>query len=356
MGLLSRLRHPSSKAVIPPSQSDDASSRLGSPRSPSIANLSPLVVPSPSFAAPAPPSPSGSSISSRINPWKKGKGKEKDDASIAGPAYTPPQPSHSYTHFPPNHPAQRSYSSPVYPQTASYSNPLPPLPAGQAHMRDASTSFSVRSRPVDEGGRKRLSSGEWRREGGFIGKLGFEKDGGQISPPLALQPSVMPASPPFVPLAHPTSTTAVPVMPAPSSEGSMVFVSRDEAMEANSHAAETEDSAVEVLDSGEKKQKFWHLRRSSRSGSEVGHDVEVSSSALQVLAPRLTGIGAGITHSSEEGSAVHTTRPRLAKRQLSQLFRPTRSSTSNPSAVLFFLLPHPISHVDTGSIGRSARR
>lgn len=139
--------------------------------------------------------------------------------------------------------------------------------------------------------KSKINSGEFKKEGGILGKLGFEREYGPVAAPLA---STQGPQPPAAPTEMKDEGYRDLLLPADQEENddSAVFET-DVSIDHNEQEdwatpldssqagmADAEEEEVEVLESAEKKNRFWkgkrRMRRSSRAASDAEDDVRVS--------------------------------------------------------------------------------
>ncbi|OCF37920.1 hypothetical protein I316_00144 [Kwoniella heveanensis BCC8398] len=436
MGLLSRFRHASSSTPAPTSSTSGASSSsshleatptptLRPPTPKALEDLSP---PQPDFAkqrpALAPPSPSSSSITSRISrkPWKraqshthevkekqKAKGKERVGAGdeTVGTRYeetSPPLPpptsflAHGSSRSAPNTPQARRKSTFL---SSSSNDPQPPSPlvastslgsmllVSSDHNDERESLHSPDNHDLESGkeDRKalrqaRVSSDQFKQEGGILGKLNFEStDGLATSPPekwlrRASDPND-PSQPQLLPqrkltksrtnkTPSPEKQNLPPANVSPNQDDPLVDgmanlsvdqvrppqPSQDQGRAGHftppkaddtgsgetgqRHGPVAEEEKMELLESAEKKTKFWKRpRRHSRSVS-TSDPVDIDRSGSPT--PRKLSVPSNPvpdSTSTRTSSDLQQPRPQQLRRPSSSLFHnPFTRSVSRTSLAL----------------------
>ncbi|WWD19043.1 hypothetical protein CI109_103501 [Kwoniella shandongensis] len=392
MGIFSRLLHTSATTTETKSKSKQPTPPT--PDSGSTPFLTPFTTPATTAGPPSnartnssyfprtqshTPSVASSSIASRLSkkPWSKkdkgsvkGKGKvvEDDDqlgSGMGGKSYEEfGQSSSSLRRPPPSTPGGGSTygtapSTPIVDDTSHgkrttmffSGDPVPSSPLSQ------SFSFPSLNRPRSEdegreeedanvsGGRRRkVSSGEFKKEGGILGKLTFENPGLAIEiPPVTdgLERGVgggeadIEGSHPHID-GHPHRE-----------EGNAIAMARPLVVEASTTSQQSqptlnpestqEEELVEVLESAEKKNKFWkgmgRARRHSRSTSDQV-EVERSGSPTPRKAPPVTTAALELV-ASRKSTDIAQPRPQQLRRPSSSFFHnPFHRSVSRTSMAM----------------------
>ncbi|WVR07614.1 hypothetical protein IAU60_004656 [Kwoniella sp. DSM 27419] len=391
MGLLSRFRQTSSSHAGPastpqldakPSSRKESQNTRPTTPTPNLVSHEELVPPTALLRSSA-PSPSPSSSSRSRVPWKRhasssgfagagnglghdaSKGKAKTNGPIGlayedtSPGLDPPRPFaiHGHSFSAPNSPHVRSRSSDYLADTA----PVQFTSAFTSHV----TEYPTRDPPKENGGQEErqamVSSGQFRQEGGILGKLEFEFDslGLSTSPPSDwVEPRNVQTAIPVVPAESLSQTaTGVPGPPAPKQEQATAardpntIADSQQADTSTSHVREDVEEQMEVLElvepsdgPSEKKAKFWRRpRRHSRSVSEVP-DMPRPTSPTMCKQPETSGPA---DHPAARSSVdVQLPRPQQLRRPSSSLFHnPFNRSASRVTSGIDLDIPS----VDDGS-------
>ncbi|ODN92688.1 hypothetical protein L198_05482 [Cryptococcus wingfieldii CBS 7118] len=339
MGILSRIRQRSS------SIHHDTSSRVSSspaPHSPSASNLlSTPQTPGTPGTSYNPSSPAAASISSKKSrrPWKKreesedvigtksswgrksvGKDLEKEketekggDESIGGDS--------QYADFTP----------PPVPALS-----LPALGSKEGYQSSPLLNKTPSSTGDQEKGKSRTNSGVFKQDGGLLGKLNFER--GDRERKVSNSSFILKVEPELKP--SPPRRSSVPGTPSEEGESLVVIDSRDLSPEKDektpeskhplstsvmTHDSQQEEDPMEVLESAEKKHKFWKskgkVNRHSRVMSES--QIERPESPSPVKLPTSSTAD---NLSSQARRSSESTRPARPP----PLRRPSSSFLANP--------------------------
>ena len=218
-------------------------------------------------------SASASLLSNKVKPWKR-RGNEKD--VIAGPSYEDVDIREGRRSMMDIRQEQESkkrdtmvflgrsenHSTPSSPSSTWGRGQVPPFAPGR-HVDDrrhgpAETATAKEERAV------KVSSGEFRQEGGILGRLGFEDD----SVPKSRESLWIDTTP------RRPSVDQAPTMYLQEPAHVTEPLTSEAAPEERSNRTSEE---VEILESVEKKQKFWKRpRRLSKAFSDAEDELQVS--------------------------------------------------------------------------------
>ncbi|KAK4688582.1 hypothetical protein P7C73_g1532, partial [Tremellales sp. Uapishka_1] len=290
------------------------------PPSPTLAKSTFLLAPPKPDAPPPSPSPS---VASRISGWGrrpkiKGKGKGKDEdlyAENERPS-TPLQDRRSRS--PTQSTVPDSPFSTLTRRSSRLFTSLTPAPAAPPLPPLAFSSLEDRK----EVRRKKVASAEFTKEGGILGRLGFEDpvpDTGEKDISLL-------------------ATTEVPPevgveVPAPAQE-TIYPDSVDPELSSETQLAETvSPGSMEVLESADKSKKFWKgkgkARRASIALSENGDEVRSGSPTPRKPAAPVEPLVVGVPYSKTPVESPSPSQP-PPSRPTGQLRRPSSSLFHNP--------------------------
>ncbi|WRT68373.1 uncharacterized protein IL334_005349 [Kwoniella shivajii] len=289
-----------------------------------------------------PPSPSTSSISSRIKPWKKDKDKSKSKKKEIAHEDSIGTPYESNSTSPPT----KSGSLPDTPKINRKSTFDIPVPNSSSplinsislrddhglseHLIDEDRSDHGRS---DSGKTRkdRVTSGQFRQVGGILGQLNFE-----VSNTLATSPSkqVLPDKP--------EELISDGIRPSETNE-SLVLIDRDDLPSPPTHVVDGyrqdiiqastsshghgmvdgEENRVELLESAEKKNKFWKRPRRSSKTTVDSPEIDRSGSPT----PRKS--------SSHNDTSVDLISARQSLDETQSLAQPRPQQLRRPSSSFF---------------------
>ncbi|WWD02557.1 hypothetical protein V865_000597 [Kwoniella europaea PYCC6329] len=335
-----------------------------------------------------PPSPSSNSITSKLTkPFKKDKSKGREKVKenlVTGVPYE----SHSQASLPiPPHPGSvsgsRIVSAPNSPSNTerrppngrqrrstllSFDPPLPPQPSSPLATTDP---LSAHTRYQDPGPEEhifdddhnhdqvdspsarrkdRVTSGQFRQVGGILGQLNFEVDHDHDQPgnpppekwlrTNANAPNINPT--PTVMASNSRSEIngdseidgGVRGMTPSITDESIVIVNKDEINQENNTSLDisltdqdhNEENKMELLESAEKKNKFWKRQRRSSKSNADGSEIERTNSPT----PRRNSRNDTSLDLTANRPSLDSSRPEPRQPRPQQLRRPSSSFFHNP--------------------------
>ncbi|WVQ68089.1 uncharacterized protein L199_006295 [Kwoniella botswanensis] len=337
-----------------------------------------------------PPSPSSNSITSKLaKSFKKDKSKGKEKAKenlVTGLPYE----SHSQASLPiPPHPRSVSgsgiVSAPNSPSNTdrrppngrqrrstllSFDPPLPPQPSSplatthplsahtrrqdpgpEEHIFDDDHNHDQFDSPSSSARRKdRVTSGQFRQVGGILGQLNFEVDHDHDQPGNPPPEKVLRTNA-IAPVINPTPTVVasnsrndvngdleidggVRGMTPSITDESIVIVNKDEISQENNTFLEisstdhdhNEANKMELLESAEKKNKFWKRQRRSSKSIADGSEIERSNSPT----PRRNSRNDTSLDLTANRPSLDCSQPEARQPRPQQLRRPSSSFFHNP--------------------------
>ena len=302
---------------------------------------------------PGPPSPSASSVISRISrkPWGRSKPKPKSTATVneESPFLTVPSVP------PPRNTSARDLRTVGHAASST-------SPTAVARPRAAST-LGIPDDPILDRQAK-VSSGEFRKQGGILGKLEFEGAPATAGPPS--QPVDAAASEVGSDWLELNTEEGV-VLHEDAQEGALSVTAQvsglSETCQSKKFPQETRvgntDDALELLDSPEadKKEKlkdkgFWKGKRKARNNSSAPSDFSVERVSMDRKILFSDSLAARITIPTQDYRSV----PRGIATTFSSLgYRRGGQAASATSSYLLCDLLQPVQQVDVSCLGRSRR-